>query len=79
MPSISLVRHLAGLHYTVVFRLRRLPRVFRPSANWALVWCEILNPRDVHAKNINKHGIYLHQHVLLAAVHTRTRGLARKA
>ena len=30
--------------------LRWLPRVLRPRATWALVWREILNPREVHAK-----------------------------
>ena len=34
--------------------LRRLPRVLRPRATWALVWCDILNPREVHAKNKNR-------------------------
>ena len=36
--------------------LRRLPRVLRPRATWALLWREILNPREVHAKNKNKDG-----------------------
>ena len=36
--------------------LRRLPRVLRPRATWAQVWREILNPREVHAKNKNKDG-----------------------
>ena len=39
-----------ALRNCLMFALRRLPRVFRRSASWALVWCEILNPRDVHAK-----------------------------
>ena len=30
--------------------IRRLPGVLRPRAIWALVWREILNPREVHAK-----------------------------
>ena len=34
--------------------LRWLPRVLRPRASWALVWREILNPREVHAKNKTK-------------------------
>ena len=32
------------------WRLRWLPRVNWPCAAWALVWCELQNPRDVHAK-----------------------------
>ena len=36
--------------------LRWLPRVLRPRASWALVWREILNPREVRAKNKNKDG-----------------------
>ena len=36
--------------------LRWLPRVLRPRASWTLVWREILNPREVHAKNKNKDG-----------------------
>ena len=30
--------------------LRWLPRVLRPRAKWVLVFREILNPREVHAK-----------------------------
>ena len=48
--------HVHPMLINVMCSLRRLPRVFRLSASWALVWCEILNPRDVHTKNINKHG-----------------------
>ena len=36
--------------------LRWLPRVLRPRPSWAIVWREILNPREVHAKNKNKDG-----------------------
>ena len=43
-------------HFSLLVSLRWLPRVLRPRASWALVWREILNPSEVHAKNTNKDG-----------------------